>query len=313
MKISTMIQYVHQAGLEMDKLGSIVGKGLIELERLGRYTQQIIDEVSSVAKNTDWETFADFIRDMYELANSIKATDEAFAFALIDLNWPPLQDVYLDDMTIILQAYAEKGLDCRDLIDDYICSLYGDNELEETLEKWKNTRWLSNRIDILEPAVRAHQREDYPLVVPTLLPQIEGIIAYAFGHQGRMVQRHLEAYIKAIGAKDEVMSFSYTLRQFMLTSVLVGFEHGVEVNSSLSRHAILHGADTKYGSKVNSLKSILLFDFIQGSLACLGTEGGTLYHRPGCHILLNDSRKRISFGEVRYAKVLGLDPCKDCY
>jgi len=72
-----------------------------------------------------------------------------------------------------------------------------------------------------------------------------------------------EYFIKLL-SKTEIYSYDQAIKTFLFNVILVGFEHGTIPKSFLSRHAILHGADTTYGTVTNSLKSILLFDYLQG-------------------------------------------------
>ena len=60
--------------------------------------------------------------------------------------------------------------------------------------------------------------------------------------------------ISGSGSNDEAF------QRFINDIVLVHFEHGKAINSNLSRHAIMHGADKTYGNYLNSLKAILLFN-----------------------------------------------------
>ena len=52
------------------------------------------------------------------------------------------------------------------------------------------------------------------------------------------------------------------MKEFVSSEVFTGFEWGSPLTAALSRNAILHGADTNYGTEINSLKAIVLFDFI---------------------------------------------------
>lgn len=62
---------------------------------------------------------------------------------------------------------------------------------------------------------------------------------------------------------DEYRRFSLddAVLYFYLILVLDDFVHGKEIKSPLSRHAILYGADIKFGNRLNSLRVILLIDY----------------------------------------------------
>ncbi|MFP3489612.1 hypothetical protein R0K20_18625, partial [Staphylococcus sp. SIMBA_130] len=57
-------------------------------------------------------------------------------------------------------------------------------------------------------------------------------------------------------------SFDQQVEKYYVDTILAEFTRGEEIKSDLSRHAILHGADTDYGTKVNSIKTILVLDTI---------------------------------------------------
>ncbi|HDX9646726.1 TPA: hypothetical protein ROY02_003029 [Bacillus cereus] len=72
----------------------------------------------------------------------------------------------------------------------------------------------------------------------------------------------LQQYLETLLVNEGVFSFDKQIQTFYLNTILVGFEHGEPLQSKLSRNAILHGADVEYGTEENSLKSILIFDYI---------------------------------------------------
>ncbi|PEC09881.1 hypothetical protein CN567_22220 [Bacillus toyonensis] len=72
----------------------------------------------------------------------------------------------------------------------------------------------------------------------------------------------LQKYLETLLVNDGVFSFDKQIQTFYLNTILIGFEHGESLKSKLSRNAILHGADLEYGTEENSLKSILIFDYI---------------------------------------------------
>ncbi len=124
------------------------------------------------------------------------------------------------------------------------------------LRQWEHSVWWGHCLEIIPAAVDAHINERYYLSIPALLPQIEGIIADGFGHRGQMGGRRLEKYISALLTDDELYSsYNSIVKVFLDNVVLVSFEHGGAINLSLSRHAILHGADVNYGTPENFFES----------------------------------------------------------
>jgi hypothetical protein len=143
--------------------------------------------------------------------------------------------------------------------------IYDEEYLDHILLKWEQRKLISSRISILRNVIKCHNQQMYNASIPTLLPQLEGTIANAFQHKGKLNSYHLKVYLKHLLIKpneERVFSFEEALHNYYIQYVLVNFEHGKEIMSEVSRHAILHGGLTSYGTKENSLKLILLFDFL---------------------------------------------------
>ena len=134
---------------------------------------------------------------------------------------------------------------------------------EGMLNDWRANSIVRTRIDILEQALKAHDLQLYSVSIPPFLAHIEGIIADRKHppDETRNPQFHeLKAYVRQLAAEDDLMGVFVS--DFVANTVFEKFERGVE-RPSFSRHAILHGFDTAYGSEVNSVKAILIFDYLQ--------------------------------------------------
>lgn len=209
------------------------------------------------------------LQKIYDNFNKTNQISNQFALILIEFGWPPVLDIFSNQVEDIIKMYETE--ESKDKIEGEIGGLfvnfYTEERLKRKLDEWKNNELLNDRIYILKTAVEAHIKENYVLVVPTLLSQIEGIIADGFNHKGRMGGRKLKSYISKLTKNNRIDEFDDVVNKFLLNIVLVNFEHGKPINSSLSRHAILHGADKNYGTKKNSLKTIILFDYLQDAFS----------------------------------------------
>lgn len=111
---------------------------------------------------------------------------------------------------------------------------------------------------------RARQRSVGPPLrlgasVPALLAQLEGLIADASSHAGRMNATAWREHMNEAASRDPLVG---TLVKRFVNAVLAApFEHGAPITSPLSRHAILHGGDVDYGTLTNSRTAILLVDY----------------------------------------------------
>jgi len=153
-------------------------------------------------------------------------------------------------------------------------------------------------------------------VWPTVLAQLEGVVADGFGVVGHVRWSHFEKkFIPALmaGTADSMLgAHGLSLMQEM---VLASFERGMDF-PELNRHAILHGADTNYGNHRTALKAIILFDYIQAAFCYVASERGTCYHRPGCGALKRRPKKRrpmrMAFATSQLAEAAGFSPCQRC-
>jgi hypothetical protein len=228
---------------------------------------------------------------------------ERYRVTMLRLGWPPPLEIPVTLGRKLVKLWESEAATEQD-ISAVIVEFYGSEELERLLRRWRQRRWLSRRMPILDDAVRAHARGEYNLSIPALLPQLEGALGDAFRHVGRLSSRDLERYTDELVRSDGHPtgdSFLAAAREVYLNSILVPFHWGDPL-PTLSRHAILHGADTEYGTAENSLRAILLFDYVQAAVRFIGTVGGRAYHRPGCLILARTQTDRVVFSSVSAAR-----------
>jgi hypothetical protein len=126
----------------------------------------------------------------------------------------------------------------------------------------------------------------------------------------------VKSYISELLTDDSEFSFDAAVQLFYFEVVLANFEHGEQI-PFLSRHAILHGADVGYGTKSNSLRTILLFDYVQSNLGVVAIGKGGCYHLPFCSSVRR-TKTNGTRGELRFfqhenkAKAVRLYACKRC-
>ncbi|WP_196592243.1 hypothetical protein [Pectinatus frisingensis] len=142
--------------------------------------------------------------------------------------------------------------------------LYGANEINRLYAGWEKNTLLKSRLPVLREGIDAHLGKHFNASVCTILPQIEGVIHDIIPMTVKKIyKKDLDAVVvSVVDSKD----FNQTTKKFYFKIVLQEFRHGDEI-PVLSRYAILHGEDTNFGTEVNSLKLILLFDFLQAQIA----------------------------------------------
>lgn len=241
-----------------------------------------------------------------------QAHHERYATAMLALGWPPVMDLYVDQTREIISRFdPDDPASLADEVSDFLVEFFDESSLVKKLQEWRELRWVDSRIGILEKVVRAHVDGNYELSVPAMLPQIEGVVASGFAYTGQLTGRELDRlYDRLLSADDDVTGAAF--REFIGTVLLVGFKHGEPLGSNFSRHAILHGADTQYATPANSLRAILLFDYLVSSFRLVGLEGSPAFHMPGCAHVLRSDRRRDVFPTVWVAEESGRTPCMVC-
>ena len=181
---------------------------------------------------------------------------------LYQLKWPPpghLSAALLDQISLSF----EKGQLTAQDVDEILVHFYNKDKLEKLVEAWSERDFIQHRMKILKAAVEAHIEGRFELSIPTLLPQIEGIIADISEHAVRMNFKDIEDYVESIFARNS--RFDCVGKVFFLSTLLEPFKWQDPI-PFFSRHAILHGADTNYASASNSLRLILIIDQLQNSM-----------------------------------------------
>jgi hypothetical protein len=209
------------------------------------------------------ETFKVF-EEIKESVRKFGDSTEKFKTIMLELGYPPHGNLYPYEIITIVELY-ENNTDI-DFVKREVSKLmlekYDEEVLSEMLISWKNETWSNKRNHLLEEIIHCHNMKMYNMSVPVILAQIEGLIAEGFNHEGMMNGRKMREYLERLLYRKSQFSFDETVQNFYLNVVLVAFEHGKPINSFMSRNAIMHGADTNYGTAENSLKAILLLDHI---------------------------------------------------
>ncbi|WP_242293860.1 hypothetical protein [Bacillus cereus group sp. BfR-BA-01381] len=187
---------------------------------------------------------------------------EEFKKVMMEMGYPPPDTMFPNEMAMVIE-YRKKGKEnIRKEFDEYIDNVYRKQDLEQMRDGWISAEWCKERWGILADAMDAYFLEKYSLIIPVLIIQAEGIIAQAKGHTGQMSGKQLQGHIEEILGDKSIKSFDDAITKFYKDTVLAKFAHGDLIDSFLSRHAILHGADVDYPTKQNALKTILLFDYL---------------------------------------------------
>ncbi len=177
---------------------------------------------------------------------------------LIKLGYPPLDIELLDVHTIIENENSEE---IYEIIDDIIIRNYGNDNIEKIFEAWGNYEFLKTRMRLFKDAMYAHKIGKYSLSIPLLLAELEGTIAEFCDIKGKSDMKEYKNYVSDILGKSKYSPDNEITKAYFMNNVLEGFFFGDKI-PRFSRHAILHGADVNFDTKVNSINLIITLDII---------------------------------------------------
>ncbi|PFS16476.1 hypothetical protein COK55_06955 [Bacillus cereus] len=215
--------------------------------------------------------FYDSLSNVRELAQRHEEATLKFKTIMIELGFPPHDSMPVNITGHVIRLYEEKGVEYTGrFLERYMCMfVYNKETLTEMHNSWQQVEWLEKRLPIISTVIEGHFNGYYMLTVPAILAQIEGVLVEgilkleAVAPDEQIKFRHQKNFLGQFLLGDKgSFSFDEQIEEFYLNTVLVNFDRGKEVESDLSRHAILHGEDVNYGTKINSLKGILIFDYL---------------------------------------------------
>ncbi|EJS12682.1 hypothetical protein IKS_03679 [Bacillus cereus VDM062] len=215
--------------------------------------------------------FYDSLSNLRELAQRQEEATLKFKTIMVELGFPPHDFIPINITGRIIRLYEGKGIEyTKRFLERYMCMfVYNKEALIEMHNSWQQAEWLEKRLPIISTVIEGHLNGYYMLTVPAMLAQVEGVLVEgilkleAVAPDERINFAHQKSFLGQflLGNKSS-FSFDEQIEEFYLNTVLVNFDRGKEVESDLSRHAILHGEDVNYGTKINSLKGILIFDYL---------------------------------------------------
>ena len=191
------------------------------------------------------------------------------------LGWPPAGRLPVAQIDRLIAGFRKGEIDRITAIRQ-IVEHHTPQQLRQMLDEWLLNPWLADRGKILTSAIEIHLDGHYEASIPTLLPQIEGVVVRQAGITGRSKQQKvITAAQKLLGVDDtepDASGYSVRIAEWVEKEFFEGFTLGSGVVPSFSRNAILHGYDTAYASEENSLRCILVFDHLQMVLAELDKQ-----------------------------------------
>ncbi len=160
-----------------------------------------------------------------------------------------------------------------------ICRHYRENDcviLASVVETWGDISYFNRRRHIFRAALRGYKGREYLLVVPALLPLIEGIVRDFLSDLGITEWHvHWQAVVQ-IMTLSQPRPKVILVNSFcdLLTQIVFGdFSPQQTYNStSLKRHPVMHGRTVSYGTQKTALLAFLALDTLHHYLQTLLRE-----------------------------------------
>lgn len=181
------------------------------------------------------------------------------------LGWPPAGRLPVAQLGRLIAGLRKGEIDASEVIRQ-IKDYYTPERLRRMLDEWLLNPWLADRAQILTAVIDLHIDGRYEASIPTLLPQIEGVVVQQAGITGRSTQPKVVRAAKKlldVDNPDSETGYNARIAEWVEKDFFQGFTLGSGIVPPLSRNAILHGYDTTYATAENSLRCILAFDHLQ--------------------------------------------------
>jgi hypothetical protein len=205
--------------------------------------------------------------DLMQLLQAHQDAAEAFKAA----GWPiaPSMPFELREHVVTMHKQDKTRYISRTLIGYYQRNNH--QHLIEAVASWEPHPLFAPRMHILQDALQAHCRGLYTLSVPTLVPQIEGVLNDYVLVNGLVAKlgKIQQVYKAAIGDADEYDLSKWVIATTLLyqlqtnTYVFTDFESELKKSVNrrqVTRHTVSHGVALKYDRPIHSLKAFLLLD-----------------------------------------------------
>lgn len=270
------IQAVYSSYLQLvqSAIGNVAGK--IDIDSIKKLIHSsatpntaLLNQVNLSIKNAVSQYSKEIIQSYKQITDMLlqqereKKASRRYTAIMIEIDWPPVLDIPNAATHQIIDLYDSMPIDeFRQKIESSLSKFYDEEELSRKLEEWKTVQILERRLGILEDIIVTHTLGKFHLTVPVTLSQIEGVLGDVYGHRGWMSGKSLEKYLADLFNHCIFNSPELSIESLIRDKVYGDFRWGDPVHSDINRNAILHGAKTDYGNKVNSLKCILLLDYI---------------------------------------------------
>lgn len=194
----------------------------------------------------------------------------------INYGYPPIDNIEILEISQYIEEYIKgKNIDEEDF--NYLITIYFDEEHLKRLEKEVNNYSLpQDDIDILKETLEGYKKGYYNLIIPTLLARLEGLVYQSVGFKGEAKYSKFDTIIsEGIDKYKSNHNFDFKnqdyedVKKFYKNEIKKSFKFGENIVDEINRHAIMHGYNNKYGTKLNAIKLFLHYEYLYHCLSKL--------------------------------------------
>lgn len=232
------------------------------------------------------------LKELFEAVSRYGTVHERFCVLAIKLGWLPHPMVFPAGVIEVMEEYEASGEEgARTKLDSYYIERCSEKVLNEMLYAWEQKPLLHRRMPILKQGLGAHIEGKYFIALPAFLAQIEGVIVDGYVHRGELYSPMRKKLLEKALSNRNRFSFDEAIFNIIALKVFGNFKHGETPDFEINRNAILHGANADYGTHINSLKCILMFDYLQSKVGYVTFAGSKRHHKVTCSVVTRYLKK----------------------
>lgn len=207
------------------------------------------------------EELLEAVRRFEEAVEEGDATLEAAEYGFADHLW--------DRMYVASFAHVDPRVRDAVVTRKLAAATRADDFGDELRERFEGSIAMGRRWRAVEAAFEAHQRKEYLLSIPAMLPQVEGAIVDAMVLKDLAVKKNGKLYMRGEDGEPKLNKKGKPLPEVMLSSAvrnaqleehptLEGTSSFVADSLIQKRNAVLHGRDLRYDRAKLSVQALLV-------------------------------------------------------
>jgi hypothetical protein len=215
------------------------------------------------------EELFEAVRRFEEAVEAGDATLEAAEYGFADHLW--------DRMYVASFAHVDPRVRDAVVTRKRAAATRADDFGDELRERFEGSLAMVRRWRAVEAALEAHQRKDYLLSIPAMLPQVEGAIVDAMVLKELAVKKNGKLFLRGENGGPKLNKKGKPLPEIMLSTavrnaqleehpMLEGTSSFVADSLIQKRNAVMHGRDPRYGRAKLSVQALLVLALLADAL-----------------------------------------------